>query len=67
MRVILAERTRVASFAPGRKRIVLTVPGRCARYGEPAEFLRSNSVEHAPVEKLDTRFMETMRSKGWLK
>jgi len=67
MKVIRAEPVRVASWAPGRRLVMLARPGRAARLVEPSEVLRANTVEKAPIERFDNRFLQTMKSKGWLK
>jgi hypothetical protein len=67
MKIFRAEPGRVASFAPGHTQVVLSRPGRLSRRAEPREVLQTNSIEHAPIERFDSRFLETMRVKGWLK
>jgi hypothetical protein len=67
VKIFRAEPGRVASFAPGRTQVLLSRPGHLSRRAEPREVLQANSLEHAPIERFDTRFLETMRAKGWLK
>jgi hypothetical protein len=67
VKIFRAEPGRVASFAPGRTQAVLSRPGHLSRRAEPREVLQTNSLEHAPIKRFDTRFLETMRAKGWLK
>jgi len=66
-RMIKAEPVRVASFAPGRDKPMLSRPGHPSRLAEPGEIMRVNSIENAPVGRFDNRFLETMRAKGWLR
>ena len=54
-----AEKARTLSFAPGRSPLVLS-EGK-ARTADAGEAMRTNNIEHAPVERFDTRFLETMR------
>ena len=68
MKIFRAEPGRVASFAPGRMQAVLSRPGHLSRRAEPSEVVRINvDTRQAPIERFDTRFLETMRVKGWLK
>jgi len=62
-----AEPTRTACFIPGRQQAVMVRAGHKNRLIEPAEFLRVNSVEQAPMENFNEHFLETMRMKGWLR
>ena len=70
VRVFKAEPVRTMSFAPGRQQVVLSRPGHAARLVEPAEVLRVNSAGKAPAERRlseNVRFVEAMRTKGWLR
>ena len=68
MRAFKAEPGRVASFAPGRDKVILSRPGHAPRRAEPREVLDTNvKVERAPIERFNQRFLETMRAKGWLR
>ena len=68
MKIFRAEPGRVTSFAPGRTQVMLSRPGHLSRRAEPSEVLRTNiDVRNVAVEQFSSRFLETMRSKGWLR
>jgi len=68
LRVYSAEPARVASFSPARKADCLLVRhGRMPRRAHAMEFMHFDYLDAAPIAKLEDRFVETMRAKGWLK
>ena len=67
MRIYRATPKRTAAFAPGRDEIVLLRSDRAPKLAHPMEFVEDLWIDNAPIERLENRFVEAFKAKGWIK